>query len=78
MTSFPAQRIGLTEIGRISEGYWADLVLFDPGSIADNTTFQQPDAPPSGIRDVLISGKIVAHDGQLVSTERFGRVLRRW
>jgi N-acyl-D-amino-acid deacylase len=77
MTSFPAQRIGLTEIGRIAEGYWADLVVFNPDSIADNTTFQQPDAPPSGIKNVLISGQVVAHDGQLVSTERFGRVLRR-
>ena len=77
MTSFPAERIGLRDVGRIAEGAWADLVLFDPGSVADHTTPERPDAPPSGIRAVLISGQVVARDGQMVSRERRGRVLRR-
>ena len=77
MTSFAAERLGLKEMGRIAEGQWADLVLFDPETVADNTTLERPDAPPTGIRSVLISGQLVAQDGQMVSRERCGRMLRR-
>lgn len=77
MTSFPAERIGLDGVGRIAEGGWADLVLFDPATVADNTTLTRPAAPPTGIRAVLIGGHVVAQDGQIVSQERRGRVLRR-
>ena len=77
MTSFPAGRLGLTDMGRISTGMWADLVLFDPQTVNDNTTLERPDAPPTGIRAVLISGHLVAQDGRIVSRERWGRVLRR-
>lgn len=77
MTSFPAERIGLTKVGRIAEGQRADLVLFDPQTVADNTTAERSDAPPTGIRAVLISGQVVARDGQVISSQRWGRVLRR-
>ena len=77
MTSFPAERIGLADVGRIANGRWADLVLFDPTTVADNTTPDRPDVPPTGIRAVLISGQVVVRDGQIVSRERWGRVLRR-
>ena len=77
MTSFPAQRIGLAGVGHVAEGSPADLVLFDPQTVADNTTSDHPDAPPTGIRAVLVSGQIVAQDGKIVNRERWGRVLRR-
>jgi N-acyl-D-amino-acid deacylase len=77
MTSFSAERMGLTGIGRIAEGMPADLVLFDPDTIADKTSPQHPDAPPVGIRAVLLSGHVVAQDGRVVGTQRRGRVLRR-
>jgi N-acyl-D-amino-acid deacylase len=77
MTSFPAERIGLPGVGRVAEGAWADLVLFDPATVADNTTLDRPDAPPAGIRAVLISGQVVAQDGLIVGRERLGRALRR-
>jgi N-acyl-D-aspartate/D-glutamate deacylase len=44
MTSFSAERTGLTGVGRIAEGFWADLVLFDPQTVADRTTPEQPNA----------------------------------
>ncbi len=76
MTSFPAQRMRLPDVGRVAEGGWADLVLFDPATVADRTTRDRPDAPPAGIRAVLLSGQVVARDGRIVSQDRLGRVLR--
>jgi N-acyl-D-amino-acid deacylase len=76
MTSFPAQRMRLPDVGRIAEGVWADLVLFDPATVADHTTLDRPDAPPMGIRAVLLAGQVVARDGRIVNQDRLGRVLR--
>jgi N-acyl-D-amino-acid deacylase len=77
MTSFSAERIGLADVGTIAEGLWADLVLFDPETVADNTTPDRLDAPPTGIRAVLISGQVIAQDGRIIAQRRYGRVLRR-
>ncbi len=77
MTSFSAERVGLTAVGRIAEGLRADLVIFDPATIADNTTLEQPDASPTGIEAVLLGGHIIAHDGRLVDGKRRGQVFRR-
>jgi N-acyl-D-amino-acid deacylase len=77
MTSFPAERVGLAAVGRIAEGVRADLVIFDPATIADNTTLEQPDAPPTGIEAVLLGGHIVARGGCVVDRERRGQVFRR-
>ena len=76
MTSFSADRIGLKDLGRVAEGSWADLVLFDPQTVADKTTLRSPDTAPTGIKSVLISGQVVAQDGRLVNEDRHGRVLR--
>jgi N-acyl-D-amino-acid deacylase len=77
MTSFPAERTGLAEVGRIAEGLRADLVLFDAETVADNTTSERADAPPTGIHTVLIGGQVVAQDGRLTNPGRQGQVLRR-
>lgn len=77
MTDYPARRFGLQGVGRIAEGYWADLVCFDPQAIADRTTLQRPDAPPVGVRAVWVSGHLVVQDGQVVDAGKHGRVLRR-
>ena len=76
MTSFSSERIGLEDVGRVARGLWADLVLFDPEDVADNTTPDRADAPPSGIRSVVLSGKVVVQEGRLVNGTRCGRVLR--
>jgi N-acyl-D-amino-acid deacylase len=77
MTSFPAERTGLPERGRIAAGLPADLVVFDAETVADRATLAQPDAPPVGIGAVLLGGRIVVRDGQVVDGMRRGRVLRR-
>ena len=76
MTGLPARRLGFQDRGRIAAGYKADLVLFDPGAIADTATFETPRSYPKGIRLVMVNGKIAAQDGG-ITAERAGRVLRR-
>jgi N-acyl-D-amino-acid deacylase len=77
MTSLPAQRLGLRSRGRIQEGNWADLVLFDAASVDDRTTYREPNAPPAGIRYVLVNGEVVVRDGAVDQTLTPGRVIRR-
>ena len=75
MTSLPADRIGLTGRGRIAEGAFADLVLFDPERVADRATFAAPHTFARGIDLVVVNGRI-AWDGACYG-ERAGRALRR-
>jgi N-acyl-D-aspartate/D-glutamate deacylase len=76
MTSLPAERVGLDGRGIIREGAMADLVLFDPETVMDNATFDNPHQYPSGIPFVIVNG-VVAVDGGEFSGVRAGRVLRR-
>ena len=55
-TSRPADRAGLTDRGRIAEGAAGDLVVFDPATIHDRATFQEPALAPVGVRDVIVAG----------------------
>jgi len=73
-TSRPADRAGLTDRGRIAEGQAADLVVFDPASILDRATFQEPAQAPVGIRDVLVGGVAVV-DASGPTDARPGSVL---
>jgi N-acyl-D-aspartate/D-glutamate deacylase len=74
MTSLPAERFGLDGRGRIVEGAAADLVVFDPATVADAASFERPHAYPVGIGAVVVNGR-VAWDGE--RGERAGRVIRR-
>ncbi|MEV4741212.1 D-aminoacylase [Streptomyces sp. NPDC049555] len=64
LTSRPAARLGLTDRGLVREGYRADLVLFDPGTVAAGATFEAPRTLPTGIPYVLIAGRFVMEDGR--------------
>ena len=64
MTSLPARIFGMKERGRVAEGYYADLVLFDSGLIADQATYDQPMLPPVGIKTVVVNGEIALSDGE--------------
>ncbi len=75
MTGLPAQRFRLSGRGHVSAGSFADLVLFDPNTIVDQATFEDPRQPPQGIKAVWVNGRLVVRDLQHLRT-RPGRVLR--
>ncbi|MDK2823995.1 MAG: dihydroorotase [Clostridia bacterium] len=74
MTGLPASLMGLTDRGIIKEGNIADLVIFDPDSIEDTATFENPFQKPVGIKHVLVSGQLVIDNGKQTQ-ERPGEVL---
>lgn len=76
MTGMPAARLGLVDRGQVAEGAFADLVVFDPASVADRATFQEPHRYPAGIDYVVVNGTL-AVDGGRFTDARAGRVLRR-
>jgi len=75
MTSLPAWRLGLKDRGLIKVGDKADIVLFDPATIIDRATFQQPQLISAGINRVFVNGVEVWRDGK-VTGDRPGRPLR--
>ena len=75
MTLMPALELGLKDRGKIAAGYVADLVLFDPAKIRDQSTIEHWNAPPVGINAVMVSGRWVVKNNQLTG-ERPGKVLR--
>jgi N-acyl-D-amino-acid deacylase len=77
MTSLPAERLGLRRRGVIREGNFADLVIFDPATVADRTTYTEPSRAPTGIEWVFVNGRPAAHGGTVDVAARPGRVVRR-
>ncbi|OYY78150.1 MAG: D-aminoacylase [Sphingomonas sp. 28-62-20] len=76
MTSLPARQFRLADRGVIAPGAFADLVLFDPATIADAATFANPKRPSLGIASVWVNGAEV-WDGAAATAARPGRVLAR-
>ncbi|HET6855503.1 MAG TPA: D-aminoacylase [Streptomyces sp.] len=76
LTSRPAARLRLADRGLVREGYRADLVLFDPDTVAAGSTFAAPRTLPVGIPHVLIDGKFVMEDGRRTDVIA-GRAIRR-
>jgi dihydroorotase/N-acyl-D-amino-acid deacylase len=75
MTSAPAERLGFADRGRIAPGMVADLTVFDPETVIDRATFDDPHQYPMGIPHVFVSGVAVVRDGE-VTGARPGVVLR--
>ncbi|WP_244367652.1 N-acyl-D-amino-acid deacylase family protein [Micromonospora echinofusca] len=76
MTGAPADRLGLPDRGRVRPGQLADLVAFDPATVADRATFTAPRQAPVGVALTLVAGQVVVRDGSLTGV-RPGKVLRR-
>lgn len=76
MTSLPADRAGFEGRGRLEEGAWADLTLFDPDEVIDRATFQDPHNYPAGIPYVIVNGVVTVDGGEFVDL-RPGKVLTR-
>ncbi len=75
MTSMPARLLNLRDRGIIDKNAKADIVLFDPNSIRDTATFENPYQFPEGIEYVLVNGKIAMEKGKCLNAES-GKVLR--
>ena len=77
LTSVPAARLGLRDRGVVREGAVADLVVFDPATVADEATYlRRRRAIPAGIDHVIVNGQAAILDG-VETGERPGRLLRR-
>lgn len=76
LTGRPAARLRLADRGLIREGHRADLVLFDPATVAAGATFDAPRTPPVGIPYVLVDGRFVIEDGRRTQVLA-GRSVRR-
>lgn len=63
MTSQPAQRVGLRDRGLLKPGFFADVVVFDPDSVIDMATFEQPHQYSRGVEHVLVNGRTVWANG---------------
>ena len=76
MTGAPAQLLRLKDRGYIAEGYWADIVIFDPNTVADLATYEEPLLEPTGIHYVLVNGEIAVNNS-LFTGRTAGKVIRR-
>jgi N-acyl-D-amino-acid deacylase len=75
MTSQPAARLHLNDRGILRPGMMADITIFDPSTIADTATFEEPNHYSVGIKHVLVNGNFVVLNGK-ITPARPGRVLR--
>lgn len=75
MTSLPARKIRLRNKGVIAEGYDADIVIFDPDTVLDTNSYDDPRRHPAGIEHVLVNG-VFAVEGATLTGARPGRVIR--
>jgi N-acyl-D-amino-acid deacylase len=75
MTSLPASRVRLRDRGVIRQGAVADLVVFDPRTVADKATFDEPHQYPEGIPLVIVNGEVALEGGETTAA-RAGRFLR--
>jgi N-acyl-D-amino-acid deacylase len=75
LTSLPAATLRLKDRGRLEKGYFADVVVFDPKTIADRSTYEKPHQYATGVKDVWVNGGQVLKDGEHTG-QKPGRVVR--
>ena len=77
MTSRPASVFGIKDRGLLKQGLAADVVVFNPATIADKGTYQEPAQYPDGINHVFVNGRATVLDGKPQTSVLAGKVLRR-
>jgi N-acyl-D-amino-acid deacylase len=75
MTALPAQRVRITDRGVLKEGLWADVVVFDPATIQDRATYENPNQLSVGMKYVVVNGVPVIDNGRMTNALS-GKVLR--
>jgi len=75
ITSLPAQRERLRDRGLLKEGFFADITIFDPATIIDRATYENPAQISDGVKYVLVNGELEYENGKLTGSQA-GRVLR--
>jgi N-acyl-D-amino-acid deacylase len=75
LSALPAHNLGLHDRGLLKPGYYADLVVFDPATIADHGTYEQPQQFATGVSQVVVNGQVVLADGEPTAA-RPGQVVR--
>ena len=64
MTSAVAARLSIPDRGLLKEGMYADVVVFDPATVADSATYEMPHRRSAGVRYVIVNGTEVVRDGE--------------
>ena len=75
MPMLPASRLGLSRRGRIAPGFSGDLVVFDPDTVADTATFEDPHSYPVGIPHVAVNGTLVIENNEFTG-QTPGKIIR--
>jgi N-acyl-D-amino-acid deacylase len=76
MTSMPAQRFGILDRGLVKPGMRADITVFDPDTVIDKATYQDPHQFPEGIEYVVVNGRVTVDEGKYTGALA-GRTLRK-
>jgi N-acyl-D-amino-acid deacylase len=74
MTSLPAQTMRLKDRGLLKEGYWADVAIFDPNTVSDPATYEEPQQYAKGVPFVLVNGTVVIDNGNHTGA-RAGKII---
>ncbi len=65
MTAMPALAFRFNDRGLLREGHWADITIFDPQTVTDRATFEEPHQYPEGITHVIVNGQLVVEQGEV-------------
>lgn len=66
MTSMPAELLGMRSRGKIKQGYYADVVIFDPETVSDMSDFSNLQCAPVGIDTVIVNGLVALRAGKII------------
>ncbi len=75
LSAFPVETLSIPERGRLKQGYFADVVLFDPATVQDHATYESPHQLSTGVDDVWINGMRALKDGEATKAPS-GRIVR--